>query len=358
MTREPVGMVDVIAFLSIDTKMVGKNEFAAYCPHCGKTEGRRTLNINPVKEYFHCFRCDVSGRTADLYCLFVGWGFSKENRIRAFEDLRNSKSLGVDYNACYETTNTLESSLATIDVRHKTYSILLAELDLSCEHKMNLINRGLAENEIKRLGYKTSPTKNLNQLCEKLIEKGCTLEGVPGFYKDAVGKWSVAGANERGILIPFKDEQGRIQGLHKRLDNAENGKFRWFSSGGYTEGTKAESWIHFVGEIENRSVIITEGAMKADIISAINGGQAVLAIPGVNAIQKLETVLLALKNNKGINCVKTAFDMDYLTNEQVEKAYNNLFKLLQTLEIKYSKQIWPPCYKGYDDYLALLYRGV
>ena len=357
MIREPVSMADVITFLSIDTKSVGKNEFATYCPICGRQEGRRTLNINPVKEYFHCFRCDVAGRTADLYCLFVGWGFSKENRIRAFEDLRNSKSLGVDYNACYDTTNTIESSLATIDVRHKTYSMLLAELDLSSEHKMSLINRGLAENEIERLGYKTSPTKKLNQLCEILIKKGCTLEGVPGFYKDSTGKWTIAGANERGILISFKDEQGRIQGLHKRLDNTENGKFRWFSSGGYNEGTKAENWIHFVGDFEDGSVIITEGAMKADIISAIKDGQAVLAIPGVNAIQKLETVLLDLKNNKGINRVMTAFDMDYISNEQVEKAYNNLFKLLQRIEIKYSRQIWPPCYKGYDDYLAMLYRG-
>lgn len=358
MTREPVGMGDVIIHFSLDTKGAGNNEFVTYCPRCGKKGGRRTLYMNTAKEYFHCFRCNVSGRTADLYCLFVGWEFSKENRIRAFGELRNDKRVSVNYDVYHEILNVSEAPIASIDIRNKTYLRLLAELGLAKEHKENLLNRGLTVDEIIRLGYKTSPTKKLNQLCEILIEKGCVLEGVPGFYKDATGKWSIAGANERGILIPFKNTQGKIQGLHKRLDNTENGKFRWFSSGSFNEGTKAENWIHFAGEFENRSIIITEGAMKADIISTIKGGKAVLAVPGVSSIQKLEDILVDLKNNKGINRVETAFDMDYITNEQVERAYNNLLGLLKKLDIEYHKQVWSPCYKGYDDYLAMLYRGV
>ncbi len=98
--------------------------------------------------------------------------------------------------------------------------------------------------------------------------------------------------------------------------------------------------------------------MKADIISTIKGSKAVLAVPGVSSIQKLEDILIDLKNNKGINRVVTAFDMDYLTNEQVEKAYNNLCGLLRKIGIEYHKQSWPPYCKGYDDYLAMLYRGV
>ncbi len=358
MTREPVSMADVITLFSLDIKCAGNNEFMTYCPRCGKKGGRRTLYMNTAKEFFHCFRCEVSGKTANLYCLFMGWELNKENRNKAFEELRNNKTVRVNHGAHYEISNICESLIASIDVRHKTYSVLLEELGLAKEHRTNLSKRGLTEDEIISLGYKTSPTKKLNQLCEILIEKGCVLEGVPGFYKDATGKWFVAGANERGILIPFKNTQGKIQGLHKRLDNTENGKFRWFSSGGFNEGTKAENWIHFAGEFENRSVIITEGAMKADIISTIKGGKAVLAVPGVNSIQKLEDILIDLKNNKGINRVETVFDMDYITNEQVERAYNNLLGLLKKLDIEYHKQVWSPCYKGYDDYLAMLYRGV
>ena len=291
MTREPVSMADVITFLNIDTKSVGENEFATYCPNCGRQEGRRTLNINPVKEYFHCFRCNTKGRTADLYCLFNGMSFTKENRSKAFEAIREQKVISPLQNKktlYFKHIPNDSYECESIEERHRTYSVLLEELGLAKEHRTNLSNRGLTEDEIISLGYKTSPTKNLDILCKILIEKGCMLVGVPGFYKDSTGKWSVAGANERGILIPFKDEQGRIQGLHKRLDDTENGKFRWFSSGGYNCGTKAENWIHFAGDFEKGPIIITEGAMKADVISVINGGQAVLAVPGVNAIQKLE----------------------------------------------------------------------
>lgn len=373
-----VTMNKVISKFNIDMKNAGKNEFKAYCPVCGKTEGRRTLNINPVEEKFHCFRCGAGGRTNALYCLYMGWDITEENQKRAFKELIGDYSFAFEggnkkaYKAfkgdttvsfvstknAYENEDTSVSKIASIDVRHKTYSALLEELGLATEHRKNLLQRGLTEDEIVRLGYKTSPTKNPTVLCELLIEKGCTLEGVPGFYKDSTGKWSVVGSNERGILIPFKNTQGKIQGLHKRLDNTENGKFRWFSSGGFNEGTKAENWIHFAGEFENRSVIITEGAMKADIISTIKGGKAVLAVPGVNSIQKLEDILIDLKNNKGINRIETVFDMDYITNEQVERAYNNLLGLLKKLDIEYHKQVWSPCYKGYDDYLAMLYRGV
>ncbi len=49
--------------------------------------------------------------------------------------------------------------------------------------------------------------------------------------------------------------------------------------------------------------------------------------------------------------VMTAFDMDYLSNPNVQSGYGNLVNALNEFGISYGTYLWDPQYKGLDDYI-------
>ena len=153
---------------------------------------------------------------------------------------------------------------------------------------------------------------------------------------------------KRGILIPARDPDGKIQGLQLRMDNESKRKFRWISSIGKQDGTKAECWTHLAGQPQH-TVILTEGPMKADVIHHLTG-DTVLAVPGVNSLTHLEETLVYLKEH-GTSHIMTAFDMDYLTNPNVDSGYARLREILSRVGMQYGTYLWDPQYKGLDDYI-------
>lgn len=186
----------------------------------------------------------------------------------------------------------------------------------------------------------------MSTIAKKLLADGHYLTGVPGFYRKA-GEWTFI-SEWRGILIPVRDIQGRIQGLQIRRDNVTRRKFRWVSSVEEPDGCKAESWAHLAGTPQEM-VILTEGPMKADIIHALTG-KTIIAIAGVNALSQLERMLLQLRQS-GTKKIMTAFDMDFLSNPHVERGYENLTQMLTAMGFSYGTYIWDPTYKGLDDYV-------
>lgn len=140
-------------------------------------------------------------------------------------------------------------------------------------------------------------------------------------------------------MIPVRDTQGLIQGLQVRLDNTDRRKFRWISSGTFSCGCKAQGWVHLAGEPKSK-MLLTEGPMKADVINALTG-LTVLAVPGVNALTKLEEALSHLRQ-AGLREIKTAFDMDYCTNWYVQKGYEELLRLLARIGFRYGTYVWGP----------------
>ena len=47
----------------------------------------------------------------------------------------------------------------------------------------------------------------------------------------------------------------------------------------------------------------------------------------------------------------TAFDMDYLTNPNVDSGYARLREMLSRVGMQYGTYLWDPQYKGLDDYM-------
>ena len=346
---------DIIPLIGIPDPPNGKAIYNIPCPCCDDDPYKKHLNINLNKDVFCCPRCHFSGGVFDLYSYYSG-----VDRRYARDDL--IKRLGLkDSGSTYEGSNKkrerrtitrpilqdIELPLTDIDARHETYAALLGKLSLASDHRENLLSRGLTDEMIRANGYKTMPIVGFSVLAKQLHEEGYYLGGVPGFYHTKDGRWTFAN-ERRGILIPARNPDGKIQGLQIRLDNVRKGKFRWISSIGKRDGCKAEGWTHTVGK-PTQTVLLTEGPLKADVINCLTG-LTVVAVPGVNSLKHLKETLKHLQKN-GTTKIMTCFDMDYLKNPHVRDGYHNLANVLAENGIEYGTYLWDPHFKGLDDYV-------
>lgn len=349
-TMERFHIIDIIGLIGAPYPQNGQSSYYIKCPCCDDDPKKRHLNINLKKDVFRCPRCGVSGGLFDLYSLYTG-----VPRDKAYKAILRQlhPAAGNEYHPPQRTPpagampQATEYPLNDLEIRHATYTAMLGMLSLAPDHRENLLNRGLTDADIIRLGYKSTPIAGMSTIAKQLLSDGYYLAGVPGFYRTNDGDWTFI-HEQRGILIPVRNKNGLIQGLQIRRDNAEKRKFRWVSSGDRKDGCRAEGWTHLAGEI-TPVIIITEGPMKADVINALTG-MTILAVPGVNTLTHLKAALADLKAD-GLQEVKTAFDMDYATNQHVQNGLENLFALLDANGFRYGTYLWDPRYKGLDDFI-------
>ena len=348
-------MKDILPLLPIPQPPQGKTSYNIPCPICeAPGSGKRHLNINLKKNVFCCPKCGrFSGGVLDLYAFYEGLPRRTANsqrpaRLDGQGTILSHRSVAQRPTAAPPPENP-EAALADADTRHRVYTALLTRLQLAPDHRENLLGRGLVDDEITRLQYRTAPTSGLADLAAALEGEGCSPLGVPGFYRDRQGQWTLA-SYRRGILIPCRDRFGRIQSLHVRLDKElkRGGKFLTFSSPDKRDGCGAQNWCHMAGPVQPE-ILLIEGYMKADIVHYFTG-QTVLAIPGVTSIQHLESVLKELIG-LGVKHVMTCFDMDYMRNWHVEGAYGKLREMLGGLNLTFGTYVWDPAYNGLDDYI-------
>ncbi len=350
-------MADILPLLGLPYPPQGGSSYYIPCPCCDSGRHKH-LNISLTKDVFRCPRCGFSGGLFDLYAHYTG--VKREDvlgelvRRLGGEDAGyasgiQSGSRSVPCSPCpSQPTEVTDNPPTDVDTRNATYRALLDMLSLASDHAENLLARGLSHEAIAANGYRTTPVAGAKAMARKLMADGHYLAGVPGFYRDAADQaWTFTHC-QRGMLIPVRDCQGRIQGLQIRRDNAERRKFRWVSSAELPEGCRAEGWIHIAGPAREQ-VLLTEGPMKADVIHFLTG-QTVLAVPGVNALTRLEAVLRDLMAS-GVRHVMTAFDMDFMTNAHVRSGYNDLTWMLHGLGLTFGTYLWQPEYKGLDDYV-------
>lgn len=344
-------MADIIPLIGLSLPPSGRSSFNISCPCCDDNPRKKHLNINLQKDVFRCPRCGFSGGVFDLYAYYTGIPReSVRDALIARLDVRGNipKPKRVQFEAVQECPPT------DIDTRHFTYSALLNKLSLASDHKENLLSRGLSEEAIQILGYKTTPVVGMSAIAKQLQADGHYLAGVPGFYRSkSTEQWTFI-QPQRGILIPVRDLEGRIQGLQIRRDNVTKRKYRWVSSAVGREGQplldgcRAAGWVHVAGP--PRTVItLIEGPLKADIVHFLTG-QTVVAVAGVNTLSQLEETLLLLRD-RGVHKIMTAFDMDFMVNPHVQNGYNNLTQLLSKLGFSYGTYVWDASYNGLDDYI-------
>lgn len=252
----------------------------------------------------------------------------------------------------------VETVKRTPEDLNEVYSAFLRDLVLSTGHKNDLLSRGLAETDISLHGYKSMPAQLwANVLCADLAEN-YDLRGVPGFYQNQVTKkWHfIDYRNATGYLIPIRNADYDIVALQLRRDDAQKPKYLLMSSAWHSYGASSGVPPHFaiLGICGLRSsfssVIVTEGALKANIIARYTG-EPTVGLVGVGCFTD-EFPHQLLKAFPNLKKVKIAYDMDWIHNPAVKVQRVRLEKTLEKINIETRILSWNREYKGLDDFLA------
>ena len=333
------------------------------CPFCGgKKKFYIYLSSNGTElGAAHCMKCGEHLTPIAMFAYSLGLDYNNPDNLK--ESARQWYQLQRGDAPTLKTKKNIKTIPKTIkfeqidvpqaplEVRSSTYKELQNALFLQPNHKENLLQRGLSEKTISLFGYRSAPMsqESADAVVQTLLQKGCTLLGVPGFYTTKDEKWHMVSTGS-GILLPQKNGLGQIQSFQIRRDTVDKGKrYISLSSRDYLNGAPASASCHFRrGNKEIDDVILTEGPLKADIISELTG-YSVIAVAGVNSLSQLPKALMDLKA-AGMRKITIAYDMDIRTNKEVQKAEKKLTRMLNLLQIPYSILSWDEDLKGLDDW--------
>jgi uncharacterized protein DUF3854 len=343
------------------------------CPICGKIKW-----------------CSVRDDGALAVCMWESTGAIKATKdgkgwVHVLQDIpfnQGHSSPGINRPPAQQS----ERKNIDIEKYHAAYEALLSTLTLNSEHGDDLLARGLDETTITQNLYSSIPQiqypgrsffqgdqNRARQITAELQKQGIDVTGIPGFYRCPIsGAWTF-NVRSLGFLVPYRDVEGRIQGAQIRLDRPFDGKTRylWFSTNPnfkddrtgnikYPEGTSSATQIHFARPWHAESTgeaIITEGALKADVIAELQD-ECVIGLPGFdNFSPDFPTWLKEQLPN--LTYIAIAFDQDDDPEKRVrtEKSAWDLIDSLTDAGIQAEKLGWPEGTKGYDDFLKSQQQG-
>lgn len=349
----PFDILDVAVLLNLSVRHRQQRSMDVNCPFCGDTRGK--MNINFEKNVFKCNYCGEHGGMVAMYAKV--YGITNADAYREICDALRTGTAALEYESKKNitcSTSVKNAELASLEERHQTYSLLFSMLTLSKLHKQQLMDRGLSDEQIKRYGFKSTPAFGFTKLTSMLIEQGCTIQGVPGFYLDDNGKWTINFNSKcSGIVIPVISIDGRISAAQIRLDRPfNNRKYLWLSSINKSMGTSSGSPVHFIGNPDDKVVYITEGPLKATVAHCLSN-KSFASVAGANQHTNLAGLFGVLKQN-GTDSIAEAYDMDKYENENVAKGCLQLLTLANEFGFKIHRIKWNKTYKGIDDYLYAL----
>lgn len=371
-----------------------KNE-RVQCPRCGKF----TFYMDMVKGVGHCMRgsCDLRVNHTGYYAETMGTDLegAREEMYRYMGVPFKRKGSKSVTSSPASSIKKRERKVVVFDEGHELLPIEKRDLvnreiikshPFIDRHKKDMAKRGLTEEEIEKLDYCSYGYSDEIALGIKYQEKGLELKGVPGFHTDDDGNLCLR-ILKKGILIPFKDSEGRVQGFQLRKNNEElkewiekgekkkELKCNWLSSTGLKDGTKIPAYCHYACDfvynlhmdriipvIKNNKITVTEGGMKADIVHILTG-MSLIAIAGVTCLNEFEKELPFLKEI-GVETIADGLDMDYLTNKDVAKQREKIKQMIESNGFNYELVEWEvkaenhEDLKGLDDYYAYHLRGV
>lgn len=288
-------ITDVVHLLQLRVRHKNSSSMDVNCPFCGETKGK--MNVNLQKNVFRCNRCDASGGMLELYGRLHGVSSAEANR-----QIREALGKGeyrTDYQVVHkeEPVEIFNAELADADVIDRTYQEMLSLLTLNDKHQEDLKKRGLTKEQIEIQRYRSVPLFGIKNMVQKLLESGQTVKGVPGFYEDQDGKWTVNFTSKNsGILIPIRSMEGKIQGFQIRLDQVMEGrKYIWLSSVKFQNGVSSGSPVHVIGSLDAEQIYLTEGALKGTIAHYLSG-DTFICVAGINQYRNLKPVLETLKS--------------------------------------------------------------
>lgn len=170
-------MTDILPLLPIPQPPNGKSAYNIPCPLCDRAGSReKHLNINLKRNVYRCPKCgQFQGGVFDLYAYYMGIP-----REKVLEDLTARLQRDISYPAGKAATRKKlqpppmkpQASLAPLEERDRVYRALLNRLTLAPDHRENLLSRGLTDEAIERLGYKSTPVVGFHALAQSLLDEG------------------------------------------------------------------------------------------------------------------------------------------------------------------------------------------
>lgn len=342
---------------------INRTNISIKCPFCD--DKKRHLYFSLENNVFYCQRCSAKGNGLTFYAQMHNITSAEAYSILCGPDFSSAGSPALQRT----TAPANPSPLAPVAQRNAVYRALLNLLSLEPHHRADLLARGLTDAQIGFYGIKSMPVGKSVDIAKAIMDSGLSLEGVPGFYKDRKDIWRLRSTDSvngkmihpgmSGYLIPVLDSKRRVQGFQLRRDKNAKPKYIWLSSMDYPSGCGAKNWCHYIGAPLNsgrvKEVILTEGALKADIINALSK-RSVLALMGVNSTSELNPALERLQK-AGVRRIYIAYDMDIHSNKEVMRAFEKISKLLTDKGFETMTLSWPPEHKGLDDYLLSLVKA-
>ena len=348
----PFEIRDVAHLLGLRIRRpMGSSGVYTDCPFCGDQRGK--MNVNYEKDTFRCNYCDTSGGMLDLYAMV--YSIDKKEAYREIMNALSTGALAPEYVAAKAKPMqppVEQSAPASAREVHETLSLLFDLLPLYPAHENNLRERGLDGNQIKKLGYKSTPSPSeCLSITKTLLDLGCTVAGVPGFYIRGDGQWTVKFTKRTaGMLLPVKGMDGLIRGAQIRLDVPlmDKNKYIWFSSSSERMGVTSGSPAHFVGNPYAKAVYQTEGIIKADVAHLFTG-RTFVSVAGANNLGELDGIFAQLAKNGTVMIVE-ANDMDKYRNPAIKKGALRVGAIARKNGLQCNRLTWNPNHKGIDDW--------
>ncbi len=390
---ERFNIADIARIHGIQTIRENGVETYAVCPFCGDKRGKFSYFVKKgsKENLYKCFNCGEGGTAIDLFMkLSAGKNYSGSDGYKAaikdiFKAINGDDSFVSFHKETLDKTERVAAETvdkASDEQISKVYYSLLKILILKDEHKADLKRRGLTDEEIKRYRFRSVPM-NPKKVVARLVAAGLDLKGVPGFYKDRNGHWSMSLSgtkDEKGRWKPdggyfcpvFDGERNLILGFQIRLDvPKDKTKYLWFSSAGKDCGVSSGAIATFLPGKSDKILLIAEGILKATIIySLLKGEISVVGVPGTKNIKSLESYL---ERYEGRAYAFEAYDMDKairVTDETSQKDAEKTVRIaedrdkllslisaygIQTHPLKWDMDkegLWKGEYKGLDDFLV------
>jgi hypothetical protein len=267
--------------------------------------------------------------------------------------------------------------IAPIEVRNAVYQELIRRSPAVKYYSQlivgpnGLLSRGLRESDAQNYGALPRTHKEraglahtLSKFLKVRVPEGVgrsthdAIIGVPGFYQDELGNPQLWGRdyNMPLLVIPYRDAQGRIQAcqlrLHRNDFRAGEKKYRWLACPFPFRGTSSGTPIHFTFKpadlLPGKTVVITEGALKADILVSLRPKARVVATSGVSCSHT--EIIDAVRPYNAL----IAFDADCRTNPAVARQLARLIagreqEIARRQLSTSTKVVCWRTYKGIDD---------
>ncbi|MBD1835369.1 hypothetical protein H6F61_22450 [Cyanobacteria bacterium FACHB-472] len=256
-----------------------------------------------------------------------------------------------------EAEQAQRSQLLSEPERDREIRKLLSQLNLSPRHREDLYRRGLNDEQIQAGMFRSVAKEQ-----ELETEISHRLAGVNIDGRSLNNYYS-------GYLCPAWNSKGQIIGWQLRLDNADDGKYRWPTSNNdkrpngptahLTNGELPLTCCRPSGETQNKGLLLAEGILKPQIIAQLSG-RVTLGAAGGNFTSSpltLKAFLAELEPEIAGKPIALCPDAGAVRNKSVMRQYWTTYTLLKKLGYKVNVFWWHQVNKDYLDLDEMLAAG-